>query len=166
MTGTQFIGGTNGLLPQDRIRLNITGSRGGGPTQMAKGTYDFNGICIDEYGAPVPNAVPLDFGGMQGHAQAEPEFPQAAYDAAGSREERIAIMQAHQAALAAVPNVGGTVEDGIVAACLKHCYEQLGFVDHDDATKYVVTAGDVLVTKVAKNGGTEYTVRLAARFGV
>jgi hypothetical protein len=152
----------------DVIRLHITGSRGGGPAEMVKGRFNWQGICVDEFGTPVPDVLPMDLSALGGGAVSLPEFPQAAYAAATTPQEKIQIMQVHQEALAAaqVNGAASTVEEGLIKAALNYCYDNLGFSPTDVEDKYVVTAADVQLDKVSRPvGGKEYTIRLASRFG-
>ena len=157
----------NGLGVLDIIRLEITGSRGGGPVGLAKGLFNFAGKCITECGDEVEDMVALNFANI-GVAANMPKFPQAEYDACGEdAKAKMAVMATHSAALASVSTAGGlNKHDGIVEAVLEYCYDSMNFSPTDVDNKYVVTKDDiVLTTDSLKDGGTEYTVRLAAKFG-
>jgi len=167
--------GGSALAATDLIKVSITGSRGGKGAEKISTYFGPDGIELDADFNPKPHAMPLDLSGVAGaggEAKQPPAFPEAEYKAAlkESLDKAQAILSAHQQSLTQFKGGGNTtIEDGIIDACLRYCYDYLNFSEIDDATKFVITRKDVVLAKDWRkvNGinRTVYEVRLASRFG-
>jgi hypothetical protein len=176
MNGLDAFKQNGGLNPSDLIRVSITGSRGKGAVEQISTYFDGNGIALNDNLSVKGGAVPLDVSavaGAGGDGSKPPDFPTDSYQAAiakGNTDEASDILKAHQQALTQFKAGGkSTVEDGIIDACLQYCYDHLKFSAVDDATKFVITRKDVVLSKevqtISGMKRTVFEVRLASRFG-
>lgn len=170
--------GGAGLSVNDLIRLQLTGSRGGGPVEQVSAYFDIYGQALNDDLTFKSGAIPLDLtalpavGGVGGVAT-KPTFPMVEYSAAlnaSDYDKASKILDVHKAALAAVQSGGTkTVEDVVIDAGLQYCYEHLKYSPVDVADRFVVARSDVVLNKETKFLGgiarTVFTVRLASRFG-
>jgi hypothetical protein len=164
-----------GLNPNDRIFLTISGSRPGtkgaqaGPVEISRGAFDYMGRAIDpETGRQLgPDVQPLTL--KVDGLPAYPEFPCDAADAEPTAAGKARIAREYATAVEKInrqAGAGNTVEDAILDAVVDYCVNHLGFAQNDAPDRFIVKKRELALTKqIMPAGGALYTVRHAARFG-
>jgi hypothetical protein len=159
----------------DLVKVSITGSRGGQAVEQVSALFNSSGLALTDDLQLKKGAIPIDLSGVAGPGGGvaiPPEVPTKEYQEAltQSVDKAQEIVTAHQKALTQYKSGGhATVEDGIIEAALRYCWDHLKFSPVDVPDKFVISRKDVVLSKENKyfKGLVRwvYEVRLASRFG-